>query len=427
MRILNIHSSQLLLNRHVVILGIFFVGLLLRGYQLSAQPPLDDEVAVAFDAVSYMDNGRWSRIMWEHPPLRNIVVFLSGKLFGEYDAWGLRFGSVLFGSLTILALGYLSYSLFNSKLVMYLSAGFLCIDPLHISLSREAFQETTTAFFIVIGVLSAYHAMKRDRLILSAVSGVFFGAASASKWHGIFPLLASALAYLIYPWMTERHPERRPLSARFLTVFSCYIVIPITIYSIVHLPWLRRGYSLGEFVDFQFFLVWAHYFHRASDYAETFLTHRAYLWFVSPVAWNDFVFSNGKPYLNVAMGNFFVWVLTLPAVFLCFRTWINNKRFELGYVLLLFFISYLPLVLTSRGIWVFNALAVIPFAFIISSYMLFDLIDKGQITYRMLYSYLGIIIAIAGLMYPLSTFRALEYPVYKPFIELYSPHGRDGR
>ncbi|MBI5103370.1 MAG: glycosyltransferase family 39 protein [Nitrospirae bacterium] len=419
--------TRLRSNHHFMLWGMFLLGLLIRGWGLSEQPPLDDEVGAALDAANYIENGHWSSIMWEHPPLRNIVIYLSAKLFGEYSSWGLRFGSVLFGSLAIPAVGYLSYGLFQKNLTACLAAFFLCIDPLNISLSRQAFQETTTAFFIVAGVLASLHGIKRDNLLFCGLSGVLFGIAAASKWHGLFPLTVSACAYLIYPWVSGGQGGERRFSLRLLSLCAVYVAIPSVVYVAAHTPWLLRGHSLHEFANFQVFLSKAHYYHKASRYAEDYLAHRAYLWFVIPVVWNDFVFSSGRPYLNIAAGNYFIWVLTLPSGYFVVKRWVAGHRFEEGYLLAIFIFSYMPLLLTSRGIWVFNSLAVLPFAFILISYAINSLMNSGKLSLRALVIYLLFVSVISSAMYPMSTFRTLDYPWLRTFAEIYSPHYGAGR
>ena len=409
-------------NHHIVLFAIFMCAFIIRAYGLSAQPPTDDEAAAASAASNYLKTGILGQVMWYHPPLRNIVIFVSGKIFGGYSAWGLRFGSVLFGSLTVLLLGYLSFSLFRKKLISYLAAFFLCIDPLHISFSRQAFQEAMTPFFIIAGVFAAYHGIRKDNVFYCYLSGVFFGLASSSKWHGLFPWAASAAAYLFAPYLIKEYEGEKSIFARFLNMLSAYAVLPIVIYVAVYIPWLNRGYSIREFIDFQQWLVTRQYFHQASEYAEKFVPKGAYLWFVWPTAWADFVFHQGKAYLNIAMGNFLVWILTLPSLYFCIRNWFRNKSFESGYILVLFLISYLPLVMTTRGIWVFNSLAVIPFAFILSAYAISGLVDDRKVSMRTLVIYIGIIALVSGLMYPLSTMKALEYSYIRPLTEAYSPH-----
>ncbi len=414
--------GRLLQRHHVVLWSLFVLAFLLRSWRLAEQPPLEDEVSAAFSASGYLAHGTWSNIMWEHPQLRNLLISASGTVFGGYSAWGLRGFSVLLGSLSVPLLGYLSYRLFAVREASYLAALFLCVDPLHISLSREAFQETATAALIIGGVLTSYRSIRQDRTTMAYLAGALFGLAAASKWHALFPWSISAACYLAGPWLFREEQGERNVPERVLTTAAAFAAVPMVLYTAVHLPWLLQGHSLGEFARLQAALLSANVRHQASAYAESILMHRSSLWFVVPQAWSDFVFFEGRPYLNIAMGNYLTWVLTLPALYLIARQWLADKRFETGYVILLFAGSYLPLVLTTRGIWVFNALSVIPFAFLLSSRALWLLRERCTLSRGQLAAYLGAVVLLTGLMYPLATFGALDHSYLKPIADLYSPH-----
>lgn len=413
--------NDILSNHHIVLWGIFLLGLILRGYGLSDQPPLDDEAAAASAAFNYLEHGLFGQVMWYHPPLRNFVIFLSGKLFGGYSAWGLRGGSIILGSLSIPLLGYLAHSLFKNRRISCLAAFFICVDPIHISASREAFQETTTMFFVVAGVLAAFHAIKKDSLLLCYVSGIMFGLAVSSKWHGLFSLAASAAAFVAAPWLIKDFQGDRRIHCRLVTALGAFAVVPAVIYTAVYMPWLDRGYSFFEFVKLQLWLVKHQYYYTGTPYSELHVSVRAYEWFLMPTAWTDFVFYKGKPYLNIAMGNFLVWGLTLPALYFSVRAWIKSRDFGLGCIVALFSVQYLPLLMTTRSIWVFLP-PVIQFAFIITAFAISGFVETNKISGRTLFVYLCLVATLSAVMYPMSTFRALEYSYLKPLAELYSPH-----
>ncbi|MDH4161415.1 MAG: phospholipid carrier-dependent glycosyltransferase [Nitrospirota bacterium] len=409
-------------NHHAVLWGIFALALFVRAYGLPAQPPTDDEVGTASAALNYVTSGLFGQVMWYHPPLRNIVILTAGKLFGGYSAWGLRGGSLLFGSAAVLLLGYLVHGLFGKRTAAYIAAFFLAVDPLHIYLSRVAFQETTTSFFIVAGTLASLHAIRKDNVLLCYLSGALYGIASASKWNGLFPWAVSAASYLLYPWLCRDRAEQRQPGKRLLTAFSAYLVVPVAIYTALYLPWLQRGYSLGDFAGLQAWLVKHQYFWKGTPYTEDILSHRAYQWFLWPVAWVDFVFHQGKAYLSIAMGNLLAWVLTLPALFFAVREWLRSRTFELGYVLAIFFASYLPLLLTTRSIWVFIATPLLVFAFTLSSYAVDALLERRALSARTVIVYLAFVLALSAIMYPMSTFQALDHAWMKPLAEFYTPH-----
>lgn len=419
-------SDRSLLRTHGMLWLVFALGFLLRAYGLSAQPPTDDEVAAAFSADNYLRHGLFGQVMWYHPQLRNLVVYLSAEVFGGYSAWGLRFGSLLAGSLTIPVVGYLGLALFRKPTVAWLAAFFVCIDPIHITASREAFQEPLTIFFAMSGVLAALSAIRQDRPGMTYLSGLLFGLAISSKWHGLFPLAVCGAAYLAAPWIIPGRPSggSRSIAQRMLHAFTAFVAVPAAVYVAVYIPWLLRGYSLGEFLNMQVWLLKNQYHYKGISYDEALMPGRAWEWFLKPVPWVDFVLHQGKAYVNVAMGNFLVWVLTLPSFAYCVRRWLRERTFELGFLLVLFLAAYLPLVLTTRKVWVFLP-PVVQYAFVFSAFTLHHLSEKGQAWRKALYAYLAVAALVSAFMYPMSTFRTYDYPYLKPLADLYSPHAEE--
>jgi dolichyl-phosphate-mannose--protein O-mannosyl transferase len=405
---------------HLVVLSVFIMALILRIYGISDQPPISDEVASAYAAENYIRHGIFGQVMWYHPQLRNLIIFFTSRLSGGYDVWGLKSASILLGSLTVLVTGYLAFMLTGSTMVAGLAAFFLAIDPLHIGLSREAFQEAMTPFFILSGVVASMAGLKKKRYALHYLAGLTFGLAASLKWHGLFPWAVMGGMYfmdLILNWRERSLKD-------WVVLVNAYLLIPVLIYVLTYLPWILKGHDLGEFARFQLFLLKRQFYHHGPPYAEIFLYHRAYSWFLWPVAWVDFVFLNGKPYLNIATGNFLVWGLTLPSlVYVSIRSW-KQRDSDSALLVLLFLMSYLPLVLTSRGVWVFSAPAVIPFAFLLTAWTIWDLLKKEKLSKGIVVLYLFIVTVVSAFMYPMVTFKAFDYSYLKPVAEIYNPHGR---
>jgi dolichyl-phosphate-mannose--protein O-mannosyl transferase len=327
----------------------------------------------------------------------------------------------------VLLLGYLGRGLFKNNAVGYLSSIFLCIDPLHIALSRQAFQEAVTPFFIIAAVMLSLHAVRKDNILLCFLSGILFGLASASKWHGLLPWAASAGIYFFAPWLLSGYDARRQILPRVLVVLAAYVAIPVAVYTATYLPWLLKGFSISEFADFQRWLVIRQHHHLPSVYDQTFLSPNPWQWFLWPVAYPEFVFYQGRAYLTVSMGNLLVWCLTLPAAYYSIRRWWKHRSFDCGFALVMFLVSYLPLIFAKRGVWVFSAPAVIPFAFILSAYAISVLMEEKKISRNIVAGYLGLVLIISTLMYPMSTARTLEYEYLHPVAEIYSPHKGEGK
>jgi len=407
---------------HLLFWCAFGAALLLRAWGIASQPPLDDEVEAAYSALNYIAWGDLGQVMWYHPPLRNLVLLATGKLFGGFTAWGLRAGSLVLGALSVPLLGYTAYALLGDLFAAACAAWFLALDPLHILLSREAFQEAMTPCLILLGTLAGLASL-RGRVGAAYLAGALFGLASAAKWHGLFPW---ALFGTLFLFASGGGPGngKRDRAGRLLHALAAYGALPLAIYGLVWLPWIQKGYGLGEFLAFQKWLVIRQYHHPGQSYANTFLVHRAWTWFVKPVAWVDFVFDGSRPHLGVGVGNMFTWFLTLPAAGWALLRALRRRDRGLALLLALFAVSYLPLVLTRRGVWVFSAPAVIIFAFPLGGWLLSRLAARGRRAAAWVGGYLALAALVAGIFYPMASFRTLDYDYLKPVSLAYSPHAR---
>ena len=76
----------------VLLAGITAVGLFLRVWGLSSQPISPDDYDVGLSAINYIENGQFGPTMWNHPGLRNILIYYSMKVLAAV-LWGLRAGA----------------------------------------------------------------------------------------------------------------------------------------------------------------------------------------------------------------------------------------------------------------------------------------------------------------------------------------------
>lgn len=184
----------------VTVVAIAALGFLLRAYGLSSQPPSADDLDVAVSAERYLEDGHLGT-MWNHPPLRNVLVHLSLSLLGG-GAWGLKFFSVLFSTASIVLVAVAARMVFRANIPAYLAALFLALDPLHIDFSRQAIQEVYMPFFSLLGIVLALSYRESRKASLLLLSGISFGCGIASKWYVAFPLLITLL-FLGYRLLRE--------------------------------------------------------------------------------------------------------------------------------------------------------------------------------------------------------------------------------
>jgi dolichyl-phosphate-mannose--protein O-mannosyl transferase len=396
---------------YYMLLAIAVLGAFFRLYGIGDQPPISDEVQVAFSAENYMEQGQFGPTMPYHPNLRNILVYASAKVLGT-GVLGLRGWSLLFGVLSIPVLGLLLYRVTSNVAASGLAAFFLAVDPVHITFSRQAIQEVHTAFFFLAGALLAVTGAKARRPWLLAPAGLLFGLGAASKAHALFPLLV-CLGYVLYLYFKERRPWRDIVFAALSLT-----VLPFTVYFLTYAPWFTRGYGLWDWVFMQKSLFQYMATHRGNP-MDSMIDITPVLWFIKPfMGYGNFTHFEGKPFVTVAMGNPLVWMLVIPStVYVIYRKEVEGR----GLLLALFLVAYLPLAIATRPIWVISSIAVAPFAYGIVGLAVSRVIKNGKV----LAAYLVLVLLASAMLYPMSVGKAWDYGYLRPLVERLNPHERE--
>lgn len=397
------------------LLVIVLVSFALRAWGLDGQPFLSDEVYAGFTADNYMERGQIGPLMPNHPNLRSVFVWTSMQLLGR-GGMGLRAPSLIMGTMGIFLLGLLVRRLSGSQSAALAAALMLAFDPVHIVFSRQAIQEVHTVFFFLAGTLaflSSYDdkfELRRPWLI--AFSGAVFGLGLASKAHASFPLIV-CLAVGIYFGVSRRRPSETAM------VVSSLALLPFAVYLLTFLPWLARGYSLSEWVYMQRELAAMTVMHTGNP-MDSMIDIRPWKWFLKPfMAYGNYTLTGEESFVTMSVGNPLVWLLVLPSsVYVSFCSY-KERSLPLALLVLFFAVSYLPLALSPRPIWVLSSLAVTPFAFSLVGVSAAR-IAAGRKT--VLRAYLALVILGSMVLYPLCTGHATKYPHLSFIVDRHNPH-----
>ena len=425
-------------RRFPLLLGaVTLLALLLRVAGLGSQPPSLDDYAVANTAVNYVEGGQLGPTMWNHPGLRNVLVYWSMQLFGA-GAAGVKGWSVLSGTLSVPLLALVARRLTGSAVVGLTAAILWGMEPLAVDFSRQGINDIYLAFFSLAGIWLALRFRDGHNPWWLVAAGIAFGLGLASKWSVVFPLAVTGVLLLADQF--RGHGETAGLRAcRLAFLAASLAILPLTVYLLTFAPWFGRGYSLDEWPTLQKAMYRETKLHVGYQPTVTG-DHRARQWFVRPVAFRESFplvrrekniptepGVKDKMVMLVAIANPLAWLPVLPAV--AWTAWrgCRERRGMLLYLAALFGASYLPLAVAWRPIWVNTAVSVLPFAFMAVSWAMWDILGCPPRRRMLLAAWLALTVAVSASLYPLAIGKGLQIPVVRDYLlEHYAddnPHG----
>lgn len=210
-----------------------------------------------------------------HPPLGNWLIGLGEWLFG-LTPFGWRFAPALVGTLSVLILARTARRMTRSTLLGCLAGFLLALDGLHFVLSRTALLDIFLMFWVLAGFACLVVDRDRSRARLAdwyatssassaspgpgprlgsrpwrLAAGLCLGAALATKWTGLFFIVAFGIMTLAWDAGARRAVGiRRPcmeVIRRDLPLGVGYIgVAPIVVYVASFSGWLATDAGWGR-------------------------------------------------------------------------------------------------------------------------------------------------------------------------------------
>lgn len=218
-------------------------------------------------------------------------------------------------------------------------------------------------------------------------AGIAFGAAVATKWSGGSALAAAVL--LVLAWERTRrstiglpHPIREAIRDEAFGIFLFLLVVPAAVYMASYAKWFadHHGLALTEWWDLQ--RAMANYsIHLRAKHP---YSSPAWSWLLlkRPVAYYYQCFVNvangcthGRPAEILGVGNPAVFWGSLVAIPYALFSWIRNRDWRAGLILLPFVSQYGPWFFAARTNFLFYLAPVTPFMVLAGVYGLSDLFD----------------------------------------------------
>ena len=403
--------------------------LFLNGFQLSSQPVSEDDYFVALSAINYTESGQLGPTMWNHPCLRNIIVYWALRLFGT-GVLGAKGVSLLLGTLCTPLIGLVTQRLFKNNRIALIAALLWACDALVIDFSRQGINDIYLAFFPLAAIYLVCRFRESGSQGWLIGSGILFGLGLASKWSALFPLAATVVLLVIdiHRETADALPARL---ARYLHTAVVMLLLPVLVYLLTFTPWFSRGYSLSEWPALQksmFLETSQHVGYKPKQWDDR--DNKAYKWFVMPSVFVDPFMNMDTPdaetkgvpdfdkSVTVVLGyaNPLVWLLVLPAIFLVARRGIRERDDGAWYLTGLFLVSYLPLVLSPRPIWMNTALSVLPYAIMAVAFFVWSIAGYFKKRQRVLTGYLLLVLIVASPLYLLAIGKGTRIPVLREYL-----------
>ncbi|HET9894721.1 MAG TPA: phospholipid carrier-dependent glycosyltransferase [Streptosporangiaceae bacterium] len=419
-----------------------------------------------------------------HPPLGKVLIAGGEWLFG-LTPFGWRFAVAVIGTLSIFLLARITRRMTRSTLLGCVAGLLMSLDGLELVLSRTAILDIFVMFWVLAAfgmlVLDRDHARARlaDAVTADAgvagvagvaggldsggldgggprlgirwrrvLAGVFLGFACASKWNGVWFILAFAAMAIAWDLGARRAAGYKARlagalhDAKWLPV--TFAVVPIAAYTASWAGWFAGslGYDrnwaalAGNHVPVWSALdSWYQYQKSMLGFGLGLTSHAGYVsepwsWLVlgRPVS---FFFSEPKGcgakscYQEVlAIGTPMIWWASILALLFCIGWWISRRDWRAGAVLIGVGAGWLPwfwfALHDNRTEYYFYAVAFLPFLVIAITLCLGLIIGpvdaapgRRAIGAVIAGAYLLIVLANFAFMYPVLTAQVMPYELWR--------------
>jgi dolichyl-phosphate-mannose--protein O-mannosyl transferase len=418
----SLKSAQPTQQDWLTALSLAALGVLFRIWHLaSIKGLIFDEVYYAKNAHSLIQHGveltqSGTGDFIVHPPIGKWMIGLGIKLFG-FNEFGWRISAALVGSASIALMYFTAQKLFDNYFVSVLASLLIVFDGLHLVHSRTALLDIFLMFWLQSALLALLYSKHWW-------TGIYLGLATATKWTGLYYIVAIFLFVLYVDYRSQRALEESKPSLLTLRDYLPkrllqYWIAPGLVYLTSFIGWFinRSGYDRA----------WANHrggfwsfipaplrslFHYQSEVLNFHKNlHDAHPYSANPWSW----LIMGRPvsfyYVEspscgaskcvrevLGLGTPVLWWIATISLAILFGYWLTRREWKSGLILIMVGAGYLPwFAFQKRTMFSFYAIAFEPFLMLSIAYLCNELIatskDQKQLRVRK-----GAIIAIVGLV-----------------------------
>jgi dolichyl-phosphate-mannose-protein mannosyltransferase len=425
-----------------------------------------------------------------HPPLGKWVISLGLQVFGAQSAVGWRISSVIVGILAVFVLMMIARTITRSTLLAVLAGFFMAIDGHAIVLSRTSLLDNFVMIFTLLGFWAILLDRGQSKRRLDAwitrrtsagrstdwgpalwarpwliAAAVLFGAATATKWSGIYFLAAFAVYTLLVDAVARRRAgilfwgsstvfKQAPATfvltvpvalATYLSAWSGWFVTKGGYYrdwadqpgNAVKGFWSWVPHSIQSFIYYQQsvynFNVNEHTPHsyQANPFTWLFLARPTAFYYQAIAQGNDGCTAVGgcAQYITSIANPILWWAATAALGYLVYRL-IRYRQWQVGLILMGMVAGYLPWLLYSkRTIFQFYAIVFEPYMILALVFTIGIILgNRDDPAWRRLSGirlvaiFVGIVIVISAFFYPV--WSGMQIPVWFAQLHYWFPGWR---
>ena len=342
-----------------------------------------------------------------HPPIGKWLIGIGIKLFG-FNEFGWRVAAAVIGSLSVGLIYLVTRRLFDNYLLSSAAALFTVFDGLHLVHSRVALLDIFLSFFILL----SFYLLLISRVWLV---GIALGLATATKWSGIYYILAFAMFTLYVDYRQERAMENEEPIKTLLRNTAWkrvlqFAVVPVITYVASWTGWFLTSRGWDRHWSKSIISSFWHY-HAEMWHFHTTLTE-GHPYAANPWSWlimgrpTSFFYASPKncgastcAQEILALGTPLLWWGACIALFVTFGYWLARREWQSGLILLAFAAGYLPwLAIQKRTMFTFYSIAFEPFMILLLIYALSKFLEpdeSGKISRIRLYAVATYVAAVA--------------------------------
>lgn len=332
---------------------ITLFGGFLRFHDNTINPPSlnIDEVAYGYSAYSILKTGKdeWGKFLpltfesvgdYKSPVLIYLLV-PSIALFG-LNEFGVRFTTVLVGTLSIPVFFLLLSTLLKNSKVALIGSALLSISPWHIYYSRYASDSLMGVFILMIGVWFFQKMLEKGGvwIFMSAFTLVL----SMYTYHSekfFVPLFIAGLLII-----NLKKVKQCKLNISFFLLISLFLLLPLIYISLFGSANKRAGMVfLSVDIDYTRYVILDHLHREGEDFLLFFFWIKRYLNYFQP----DFLFFTGLNMVSSGMlGLGVLYLFELPWLVLGIVALFKNKVLNRWVIILWVLLGIIPAALTNN-------------------------------------------------------------------------------